>query len=74
MILDSSELVPGDLIEITNNLVIPADILLIYGKCVVRESTLGKRTFTKINFKEGQGGKLKDILNINSLSAGNKVI
>ena len=35
-IVDSTELVPGDLIEITNNLVIPADVMLIYGSCIVQ--------------------------------------
>lgn len=35
-IVDSTELVPGDLIEITNNLVLPADVMLIYGSCIVQ--------------------------------------
>ncbi len=37
-IINSSELVPGDLVEITNNLKVPADIVLIYGKCVVKDN------------------------------------
>ena len=34
-IVNSEQLVPGDLIEITNNLQVPADVLLTYGKCVI---------------------------------------
>ncbi len=34
----SSKLVPGDLIEITNDLIIPADIVLTYGECVVKDN------------------------------------
>ena len=37
-IISSSELVPGDLIEITNNLVVPADVVMIYGSCVVQDN------------------------------------
>lgn len=37
-IINSSELIPGDLIEITNNLIIPADVVLIYGSCVVEDN------------------------------------
>lgn len=37
-IINSSELVPGDLIEITNNLIVPADVILIYGSCVVKDN------------------------------------
>lgn len=37
-IVDSKELVPGDLIELTNNMIVPADIVLIYGSCVVKDN------------------------------------
>lgn len=36
-IVDSSDLVIGDLIEITNNLLVPADVALTHGSCVVKE-------------------------------------
>ena len=36
-IIDSKELVPGDLIEITNEMIVPADVVLLYGSCVIQE-------------------------------------
>jgi cation-transporting ATPase 13A2 len=36
-IVDSSDLVIGDLIEITNNLLVPADVAITHGSCVVKE-------------------------------------
>lgn len=36
-IIDSSELVIGDLVEITNNLRVPADMVLTHGACIVRD-------------------------------------
>lgn len=36
-IIDSQELVPGDLIEITNEMIVPADVVLLYGSCVIQE-------------------------------------
>lgn len=34
-IIDSQELVPGDLIEITNEMIVPSDVVLLYGSCVI---------------------------------------
>ncbi len=39
-LLPSSDLIPGDVIEITNASVVPCDVLLLNGSCVVDESTL----------------------------------
>lgn len=36
----SGELVPGDLIEIPNNFVLPCDVVLLSGQCVVNEAML----------------------------------
>lgn len=36
-IIDSSELVIGDLVEITNNLRVPADMVLTHGACIIRD-------------------------------------
>jgi magnesium-transporting ATPase (P-type) len=36
-IIDSAELVIGDLVEITNNLRVPADMILIHGACIIKE-------------------------------------
>lgn len=49
-IIDSSELVIGDLVEITNTLKIPADMVLIQGVCVVKEdfSSDSEKTSTRI--------------------------
>jgi magnesium-transporting ATPase (P-type) len=36
-IIDSTELVIGDLVEITNNLRVPADMILTRGACIIKE-------------------------------------
>ena len=38
--VNSSELVPGDLIEIGEDFVLPCDVLLLAGTCIVNESML----------------------------------
>ena len=38
--LESSELVPGDVIEIPENTVIPCDLVLLTGSCIVNEAML----------------------------------
>lgn len=38
--IDSDYLFPGDIVKITTNAVIPADIIIIEGKCVVSEAML----------------------------------
>ncbi len=40
MELDSSGLVPGDVIEIPENTAMPCDIVLLTGSCIVNESML----------------------------------
>lgn len=40
-IINSKELVPGDLIEITNEMIVPADVALLYGSCVIQEKVCG---------------------------------
>lgn len=36
-IIDSTELIIGDLVEITNNLRVPADMILTHGACIIKE-------------------------------------
>ena len=38
--MDSSQLVPGDIIEIPENIFMPCDLVLLSGSCVVNESML----------------------------------
>ncbi len=38
--IDSTELVPGDLIKVPNNCVLPCDCILVGGICIVNESLL----------------------------------
>jgi cation-transporting P-type ATPase 13A2 len=38
--IDSSELVPGDVIEIPENTAMPCDLILLTGSCIVNESML----------------------------------
>ena len=35
-----TELIPGDIVEITQNLEIPADMILLEGTCVINETML----------------------------------
>lgn len=75
-IINSSEIVPGDLIEITNNLIVPADVLLIYGSCVVNDnfSSDEDSTSTKISIDKTQNINLNEVENVNLLLQGNKVL
>jgi cation-transporting ATPase 13A2 len=75
-IVDSSELVPGDLIEITNNLLVPADVLLIYGNCVVQDNFRPENnsTSTKVAIENNQKLQMSEIDNKNILYTGNKVL
>jgi cation-transporting ATPase 13A3/4/5 len=38
--IDSSDLVPGDVIEIPENTAMPCDLILLTGQCIVNESML----------------------------------
>ena len=71
----SSKLVPGDLIEITNDLRIPADIVLTYGKCVVRDNfePEDNQTRTKLSI-EDKNVSISDIKPIHMLYSGNRVL
>lgn len=75
-IVNSSELVPGDLIEITNNLLIPADVVLIYGNCIVKDNFRPDEnsTSTKVAVENNQSIPLSEIDNKNLLLTGNKVL
>lgn len=39
-VVDSDELVPGDIVKVTANAIIPADLILTSGKCIVNEALL----------------------------------
>ena len=75
-IIDSSNLVPGDLIEITNNLLIPADIVLIYGNCIIRDNFKSEEnsSTTKIAIEKDLKIHLKEIDQKNLLFTGNQVL
>ena len=73
-IIDSSELVVGDLVEITNNLRVPADMVLTHGACIVKEDfnkdtprTSTRIAFDTIGIDEPRNAKC-------SLLAGNQVL
>lgn len=38
--IDSKELVPGDVIEVPENRIMPCDVILLTGSCIVNESML----------------------------------
>lgn len=38
--MDSSELVPGDVIEVPENTTMPCDLILLTGTCIVNEAML----------------------------------
>ncbi len=75
-IIDSSNLVPGDLIEITNNLRIPADVVLIYGSCVVKDNFRPNQnsTATKVSIEPNLDLSISQLDNKNLLLTGNKVL
>lgn len=75
-IVDSSELVPGDLIEITNNMIIPADIVLIYGSCVVKDNFKPDQHIsnTKISIETTFNQTLKEIDENNLIFSGNEIL
>lgn len=74
-IVDSSCLVPGDLIEVTNNMLVPADIVLVYGSCVVRDNFKPDQLVsnTKISIEKNFSGTLGDIDENNLIFSGNQV-
>lgn len=39
---------PGDIIEITNNMYVPCDCILLAGECIIDESSLTGSWFFKI--------------------------
>jgi P-type E1-E2 ATPase len=38
--MESSEIVPGDVVEIPENKIIPCDLVLLTGSCIVNEAML----------------------------------
>ncbi len=45
---DSSDLVPGDVVEIPENTAMPCDLVLLTGSCIVNESMLTGESITVI--------------------------
>ncbi|KAL9656868.1 hypothetical protein ABK040_004402 [Willaertia magna] len=61
--IDSTELVPGDLIEIDSDMTLPCDVILLHGSAILNESMLtGESTPTK-KLPIPKQGTLKDIYN-----------
>lgn len=75
-IIDSSSLVPGDLIEITDNLIIPADVVLVHGSCIIEDNFNGpnKITHTKLPIEEGIDCAIDEIPMKSLLITGDKVL
>lgn len=75
-IMDARDLVPGDLIEITDSLSIPADVVLVHGSCIVEVHSDGakKTTRTKLPVDKSLHCTLDDIPSKNILVSGDKVI
>lgn len=53
------ELIPGDIVEITQNLEIPADMILIEGSCVINETMLTGETTPVIKTAVDRNSKVK---------------
>ena len=75
-ITDSANLVPGDLIEITDNLVVPADVVLVNGSCIIQDNLKGSKdvTRTKIPIESGIDCTLDEIPMKSLLITGDKVL
>lgn len=75
-IIKSNELIPGDLIELTNNMIVPADVILIYGSCVVKDDFQPDQntTITKIAIDPKNEGSLDQIDENHILNFGNIVL
>ena len=75
-IMDARDLVPGDLIEITDSLSIPADVILVHGSCIVEDSNSNSNKInrTKLPVDKSLDCSLSGIPNKNILVAGDKVI
>lgn len=48
ILIQSDELVPGDLVIIPQNCILPCDMVLMSGQCVVNESILTGESFPVI--------------------------
>ena len=72
----STQLLPGDVIEITNNLHLTRDVILIYGKCIVTNSTIenGSDIFTKLSIDLDCSPTVDSAKPINVLWQGDVVI
>jgi len=75
-LIDSSELVPGDVVEVPNNMLLPCDLILLSGTCIVNESSLTGESIPVIKASIPSSA---DIFNRNSdtkysLFSGTKVI
>lgn len=75
-ILESRELVPGDLIEVSNNLAMPADVLLIHGTCIVSENVSDgvTKTHTKESLAPDCKGSLSEVDSRHILKTGSNVL
>lgn len=74
-IVDSKELVPGDLIEITNEMSVPADVVLLFGSCVVQEKgcDLKRVSKTKIPFNKESEKAVEKLESHHVIQLGSKV-
>jgi P-type E1-E2 ATPase len=54
-----SDLIPGDIVEITQNLEIPADMILIEGTCVINETMLTGESTPVIKTSINKRSKVK---------------
>lgn len=75
-IMDARDLVPGDLIEITDSLSIPADVILVHGSCIVENNinSVKSITRTKLPVEKKKNCTLDKIPMKNVLVAGDRVI
>lgn len=73
-LINSSELVPGDLVEITNYSRVPADLLLINGSCIIKDDFTNENNKPKIRVSFGTFGIAKPRDKKCNLYAGNQVL
>ena len=74
--IDSTMLVPGDVIEIPENVSIPCDLVLLSGSCIVNESMLTGESIPVIKNQIPMISEIYDPLidQKNTLYGGTKVI
>eukprot|EP01080_Neovahlkampfia_damariscottae_P001121 gene1121-10635_t len=74
-LIPSSELVPGDIIEVHDHLLMPCDAILISGQCIVNESMLTGESIPIVKtVLESKDEHFSEKMKINTLFSGTEII